>query len=165
MERGGGSLLSQKPDSNGLDWQERTNIAVQLIDDSKEDHIYDLGSGECRLSKLIKSKTYYAFDTDNFSIYDDINVVLIDLIEDFPIIKEKNSIAICLGFIDHIVYQNNFDNFMINLSKSFNKVIFSSMAKHEEEIVKVFKKYFKNVELVGRTKVRPINQGVYKATK
>ena len=160
-----GGLLASDPDNKGLMWHERLELASGEIKRSEQEVVYDFGSGECRLSELIGDKKYVALDTENFSIYEDIKVIEIDLIEAFPEAIDPNSIAVCLGFIDHIMYQDGFEAFMKNLDKNFQKVIFSCQNSLGDSVLKCFSKYFENIELLGKTLQFPPEQSVYVGTK
>lgn len=160
-----GKLLADDPTNVGLMWHERTNLAADEINKSNEKFVYDFGSGECRLARLIEDKEYIAYDTENFSIYDDIEVITIDLVEEFPEIEHDNSVAVCLGFIDHIIGQDGFDIFMKGLSENFNKVIFSCQNRIKERVLKRVSEYFVNIELLGSTESFPGDQSVYVGKK
>tara|TARA_B100001027_G_C16188483_1_gene294875 strand:+ start:231 stop:740 length:510 start_codon:yes stop_codon:yes gene_type:complete len=160
-----GSLLAKEPENKGLMWHERMELAADKINSLDEKNVYDFGAGECRLSRLIVDKEYFAIDTENFSIYDDIEISCMDLVEEFPQDIPNNSVAVCLGFIDHIMYQKEFLFFMDNLSENFDKAIFSCQNSVSAKVVEYFSKYFEKVEFIGETDRFPGQQSVYMAEK
>lgn len=159
----GRKFLSEMPNNKGLDWSERTNIVAKKVFEINPIKVYDFGSGECRLSKMIGDISYIGVDSQNFSIYENTEIILVDLNLNFPKIKvEANTIGLCIGILEYI---NNKNLFIENLSKNFEIIIFSYNFNKSNNILKYFTNYFSKVEFISDTKDKPPGQAVFLAKK